>query len=95
MPRRFFLSLRRAALELLDDVLESRINPGRVFDYRTDLDGIVETRLYTAMDERRAVKSLLRIGTAGCRPNALIWLPSVSTCLSEWGSGLAGGGSGM
>src|SRR3989440_4808129 len=46
--------------ELLDDVLEGRINPGRVFDFETDLDGVAEA--YAAMDERRAIKSLLRIG---------------------------------
>lgn len=45
--------------ELLDDVLEGRINPGRVFDFETDLDGIAEA--YKAMDERRAIKSLIRI----------------------------------
>src|SRR5438876_11272060 len=28
--------------ELLDDVLERRIDPGRVFDFETDLDGIAE-----------------------------------------------------
>jgi threonine dehydrogenase-like Zn-dependent dehydrogenase len=49
--------------ELLDDVLEGRINPGRVFDFETDLDGIAEA--YAAMDERRAIKSLIRIGTIG------------------------------
>ena len=47
--------------ELLDDVLESRIEPGRVFDFETDLDGIAEA--YAAMDERRAIKSLVRVGT--------------------------------
>jgi threonine dehydrogenase-like Zn-dependent dehydrogenase len=47
--------------ELLDDVLEGRINPGRVFDDETKLDDI--TQAYTAMDERRAIKSLLRIGS--------------------------------
>jgi threonine dehydrogenase-like Zn-dependent dehydrogenase len=47
--------------ELLDDVLEGRINPGRVLDYETDLDGIVDA--YAAMDERRAIKSLVRVGT--------------------------------
>jgi threonine dehydrogenase-like Zn-dependent dehydrogenase len=45
--------------ELLEDVLEGRINPGRVFDFETDLDGIGEA--YAAMDERRAVKSLVRM----------------------------------
>ncbi len=47
--------------ELLDDVLAERFNPGRVFNYATDLDGVAEA--YTAMDERRAIKSLLRVGT--------------------------------
>src|SRR2546422_4052467 len=47
--------------ELLDDVLQGRIDPGRVFDFEADLEGIAEG--YTAMDERRAVKSLVRVGT--------------------------------
>lgn len=45
--------------EFLQDVLNGRINPGRVFDLRTDLDHIAEA--YQAMDERRAIKSLLRV----------------------------------
>jgi threonine dehydrogenase-like Zn-dependent dehydrogenase len=45
--------------ELLDDVLEGRINPGRVFDFETNLDGIAEA--YAAMDGRRAIKSLIRV----------------------------------
>jgi len=52
--------VRRYLPELLDDVLAGRINPGRVFDFETDLDGIVGA--YEAMDERRAVKALIRIG---------------------------------
>jgi threonine dehydrogenase-like Zn-dependent dehydrogenase len=47
--------------ELLDDVLEGRINPGPVLDYETDLNGVAEA--YAAMDDRRAIKSLLRVGT--------------------------------
>ena len=47
--------------ELLDDVLEGRIDPGRVFDFETDLEGIAEA--YAAMDQRRAIKSLVRVGT--------------------------------
>ena len=47
--------------ELLDDVLDGRINPGQVFDFATDLDGVGEA--YAAMDDRRAIKSLLRVGT--------------------------------
>jgi threonine dehydrogenase-like Zn-dependent dehydrogenase len=45
--------------ELLEDVLAGRIDPGRVFDYETDLDGVPDA--YAAMDERRAVKALIRI----------------------------------
>lgn len=45
--------------ELLVDVLEGRIDPGRVFDFETDLDGIAEA--YAAMNERRAIKSLVRL----------------------------------
>jgi threonine dehydrogenase-like Zn-dependent dehydrogenase len=47
--------------ELLPDVMEGRINPGRVLDYETDLEGIADA--YAAMDERRAIKSLVRVGT--------------------------------
>jgi hypothetical protein len=46
--------------ELLDDVLAGRIDPGRVFDFETDLEGIAEA--YAAMDQRRAIKSLVRVG---------------------------------
>jgi threonine dehydrogenase-like Zn-dependent dehydrogenase len=54
--------VRRYIPELLDDVLARRINPGRVFDFETNLDGIAEA--YAAMDERRAVKALIRVGNA-------------------------------
>lgn len=47
--------------ELLDDVLEGRIDPGRVLDFETDLEGTAEA--YAAMDGRRAIKSLLRVGS--------------------------------
>jgi len=46
--------------ELLEDVLAERINPGRVLDYETDLERIGDA--YAAMDERRAIKSLVRVG---------------------------------
>jgi threonine dehydrogenase-like Zn-dependent dehydrogenase len=46
--------------ELLGDVLAGRINPGRVFDFETDLDHVAQA--YAAMDERRAIKSLIRMG---------------------------------
>jgi len=58
--------VRRYIPELLDDVLQGRIKPGRVFDYETGLDSIAEA--YAAMDERRAIKSLVRIGTKELRP---------------------------
>jgi threonine dehydrogenase-like Zn-dependent dehydrogenase len=37
--------------QFLDDVLEGGINPGRVLDFETDLEGIADA--YAAMDERR------------------------------------------
>jgi threonine dehydrogenase-like Zn-dependent dehydrogenase len=48
--------------ELLDDVLAGDIDPGRVFDYQTDLEHVADA--YRAMDERRAIKSLLRVISA-------------------------------
>jgi threonine dehydrogenase-like Zn-dependent dehydrogenase len=45
--------------ELLKHVLAGDINPGRVFDYTTELDQVADA--YAAMDERRAIKSLLTI----------------------------------
>jgi threonine dehydrogenase-like Zn-dependent dehydrogenase len=50
---------RKYIPELLPDVLVGRINPGRVFDFDCDLDHIVDG--YVAMDERRAIKSLVRV----------------------------------
>lgn len=47
--------------ELLTDVLDGRINPGLVLDHETGLDQIADA--YVAMDERRAIKSLVRVGT--------------------------------
>lgn len=43
---------------LVADVLADRIRPGRVFDLRADLTDVAGA--YQAMDERRAIKSLLR-----------------------------------
>ena len=53
-------SLVRATAKAVD-LLDGRINPGCVFDFETDLDGIAEA--YAAMDERRAIKSLVRVGS--------------------------------
>jgi threonine dehydrogenase-like Zn-dependent dehydrogenase len=50
---------RKYIPELLADVLAGTINPGRVFDFETDLDHVVDG--YDAMDERRAIKSLVRV----------------------------------
>jgi threonine dehydrogenase-like Zn-dependent dehydrogenase len=43
--------------ELLPDVLEGRIEPGRVFDRTTDLDGVPEG--YRAMNDREALKVII------------------------------------
>ena len=47
--------------ELLADVLAGSINPGLVFNYETDLEHTADA--YGAMDERRAIKSLIRVGS--------------------------------
>jgi threonine dehydrogenase-like Zn-dependent dehydrogenase len=47
--------------DLLDDVLAGTIDPGKVLDYETDLEHTPDA--YQAMDERRAIKSLIRIGS--------------------------------
>jgi len=47
---------------VLDAVLAGSINPGRVFDFETDLDHIIDG--YDAMDDRRAIKSLVRVAPA-------------------------------
>jgi threonine dehydrogenase-like Zn-dependent dehydrogenase len=52
---------RRYISELLADVLAGRINPGRVLDFETDLDHLRDA--YVAMDERRAIKALVSVGT--------------------------------
>jgi threonine dehydrogenase-like Zn-dependent dehydrogenase len=44
--------------ELLPDVLSGAIDPGRVFDLELPLDAAAEG--YAAMDQRRAIKALLR-----------------------------------
>jgi threonine dehydrogenase-like Zn-dependent dehydrogenase len=54
--------VRRYLPELLDDVLAGNISPSRVFDFETDLEHIADA--YAAMDERRAIKSLVHVGTS-------------------------------
>ncbi|MEU1190353.1 zinc-dependent alcohol dehydrogenase family protein [Streptomyces sp. NPDC005859] len=44
--------------DLIDRVVGGRINPGKVFDLTLPLDEVAEG--YKAMDERRAIKALLR-----------------------------------
>lgn len=44
--------------DLIDRVWDGRINPGKVFDLTLPLDDVAEA--YRAMDERRAIKALLR-----------------------------------
>ena len=45
--------------ELLPDVLEGTIEPGRVFDRTTDLDGVPDG--YRAMNEREALKVMIEL----------------------------------
>jgi threonine dehydrogenase-like Zn-dependent dehydrogenase len=50
--------VRRYLPELIKLVLNRRINPGKVFDLTLPLDQVADG--YRAMDERRAIKTLLR-----------------------------------
>jgi threonine dehydrogenase-like Zn-dependent dehydrogenase len=45
--------------ELLPDVLEGRIEPGRVFDRVTDIEGVPDG--YRAMNERASIKVMVRL----------------------------------
>ncbi len=50
--------VRRYLPELIELVLEGKIDPGKVFDLTLPLEEVAEG--YRAMDERRAIKTLLR-----------------------------------
>lgn len=50
--------VRRYLPHLIDLVLKEKINPGKVFDLTLPLDQVAEG--YRAMDERRAIKTLLQ-----------------------------------
>ena len=50
--------VRRYLPELIDLVWNRKIDPGKVFDLTLPLDEVAEG--YRAMDERRAIKTLLR-----------------------------------
>jgi threonine dehydrogenase-like Zn-dependent dehydrogenase len=51
--------VRRYLPNLIELVLNGKINPGRVFDQTLPLDHVADA--YRAMDERRAIKTLLRV----------------------------------
>ena len=50
--------VRRHLPQLMDLILNEEINPGKVFDLTLPIDQVAEG--YRAMDERRAIKTLLR-----------------------------------
>ncbi|HEV2155897.1 zinc-dependent alcohol dehydrogenase family protein [Bradyrhizobium sp.] len=51
--------VRRFLPDLMDRVLTGRIRPGKVFDLTLSIDQVAEG--YKAMDERRAIKTLLTV----------------------------------
>jgi hypothetical protein len=57
--------------DLLDDVLSGALNPGTVPDYETDLEHVADA--YAAMDERRAIKSLIRVGSLWEEASMITW----------------------
>ncbi len=50
--------MRRFLPELIDLIWNRKIDPGKVFDLTLSLEDVAEG--YRAMDERRAIKTLLR-----------------------------------
>jgi len=50
--------VRAYIADLLPDVLEGRIQPGRVFDRTVGLDEVPDG--YRAMDERKAIKVMVK-----------------------------------
>jgi threonine dehydrogenase-like Zn-dependent dehydrogenase len=50
--------VRRYLPKLIDLIWNGKINPGRVFDLTLALENVAEG--YRAMDERRAIKTLLK-----------------------------------
>lgn len=50
--------MRNYIEELLPEVLDGTLDPGRAFDLALPLSEVAEA--YAAMDERRAIKVLLR-----------------------------------
>ena len=51
--------VRRYLPQLIDLIWTQKIDPGKVFDLNLPLDQVAEG--YRAMDERRAIKTLLRV----------------------------------
>ena len=51
--------MRQYLPKLVELVWERKINPGKEFDLTLPLDQVAEG--YRAMDERRAIKTLLRL----------------------------------
>jgi threonine dehydrogenase-like Zn-dependent dehydrogenase len=51
--------VRAYIAELLPDIVQGRIEPGRVFDRVTDLDGVPDG--YRAMNEREAIKVMIAL----------------------------------
>jgi threonine dehydrogenase-like Zn-dependent dehydrogenase len=51
--------VRRYLPQLIELILNEKINPGKVFDLTLPLNEVAEG--YKAMDERRAIKALLRV----------------------------------
>lgn len=51
--------VRRFLPELIDLVWSGKIHPGKVFDLELPIEQVAEA--YKAMDERRAIKALLRV----------------------------------
>ena len=59
--------VRRFLPELINLIWKHEIDPGEVFDLELPLEEVAEG--YEAMDQRRAIKALLRPWSSGARPD--------------------------
>ena len=65
--------MRAYVAELLPDVLEGKIEPGRVFDRVTRIDGVPDG--YRAMNERESIKVMIEFEQKRPPPRFLEGVP--------------------
>lgn len=83
--------VRQYLPKLIELVWERKIDPGKVFDLTLPLDEVAEG--YRAMDERRAIKTSLRLawpGTTSCSTSSQAQPGTMPRCGRRWRRRLTG-----